>query len=105
MSLVMFAVVVFLVRRGWVRSVKCFSEAGVQRNDGRSFTWTELAQVVDQVRVSPAGRKYIWRTEIQFRNGDSAWLIPSKVANYSEVSDYVTRLPCEHLEKIIGSTR
>jgi hypothetical protein len=104
MLLVLFAVVLLLVRRGLVRSVKYFSEEGLVRNDGRTFSWAELLRVEDQVRVGSAGRKTIWRTEVQFKNGDSAWLIPSKVANYGEVCNYVNKLPCEHVEKIVGST-
>jgi hypothetical protein len=39
---------------------------------------------------------FLWRTEIQFKDGESAWLIPGKIANFPEVNDYVARLPCEH---------
>lgn len=105
MLLVLFGLVVLLVRRGQVRSVNHFSEDGVTRNDGRKFVWSDLVRIEDQIQVSPAGRKVIWRTEIQFNNGESAWLIPSKVANYAEVRDYVNRLPCEHVEKTVGSIR
>jgi hypothetical protein len=103
MLLITFAVIVFLIRRGQVRSVRYFSDDGLVRNDGRTFAWTELNRVVDQVRVSPAGRKSIWRTEIQFKNGDSAWLIPPKVSNYPEVSEFVRSLPCEHTEVVVGT--
>ncbi|MCM3871222.1 MAG: hypothetical protein ND895_11090 [Pyrinomonadaceae bacterium] len=101
--LVMFVVIVFLVRRGQVRSVKYFSEAGLWRNDGRSFEWAELNRVVNQVRTSAGGRKSIWRTEIQFKNGDTAWLIPAKISNYAEVSDFVRGLQCEHTEVVVGT--
>jgi hypothetical protein len=42
-------------------------------------------RVVDKVRVRN-GRKYLWRTEIQFTNGEAAWLIPSKIRNNGEVT-------------------
>lgn len=98
MMLILFGVIIWMVRRGQVRSAKYFSDEGLVRNDGRSFAWTELSRVVDQVRFLRSGQKTIWRTEIQFKNGESAWLIPPKVGNYSEVNEYVRRLPCEHTE-------
>jgi hypothetical protein len=67
------------------------------RNDGRSFAWVELYRVVDRVRIRNS-RKYLWRTEIQFHSGESAWLIPSKIRNYADVAALVRRLPCEHTE-------
>ena len=98
MSLIMFGVIVWLVRRGHRRSVKSLSEEGLLRNDGRSFSWADLSRVVDQVRIRPSGRKSLWRTEIQFKNGESAWVIPTKVSNYGEVAGLVGSLPCEHTE-------
>ena len=95
--LIMFGLVIWLVRRGHKNSVRCFSDDGLVRNDGRSFAWAELSRVVDKVRVRN-GRKYLWRTEIQFSNGESAWLIPSKIRNCGEVAALVGRLPCEHME-------
>ena len=95
--LMLFGVVVWLVRRGHKKSVRRFSAEGLVRNDGQSFAWPELCRVVDRVRVRN-GRKYLWRTEIQFNNGASAWLIPSKIRNYGEVAALVRGLPCEHTE-------
>ena len=77
--------------------VRSFSDEGLVRNDGQSFAWAELYRVVDRVRVRN-GRKYLWRTEIQFHSGESAWLIPSKIRNYGEVAALVSRLRCEHTE-------
>ena len=37
------------------------------------------------------------------RDGESAWLIPTRVGNYPEVSEFVRRLPCEHAEVRVGS--
>jgi hypothetical protein len=93
----LFGVVVWLVRRRHKKSVRRFSDDGLERNDGQSFTWAELHRVVDRVRVRN-GRKYLWRTEIQFTNGESAWLIPSKIRNHGEVVALVGRLPCERTE-------
>jgi hypothetical protein len=98
--LALYGVVVWLVRRGHGRSVKHFSSLGLVRNDGRSFAWADLSRVVNQVRFRPAApnTKVIWRTEIQFKGGESAWLIPAKVSNYREAREYVDNLPCEHTE-------
>jgi hypothetical protein len=105
MMLVMFAAVMWLVRRGHARSIRYFSEEGLVRNDGRSFAWADLSRVVNQIRITSLahGTKSVWRTEIQFRDGESAWLIPTKVGNYPEVSEFVRGLPCEHAEVRVGS--
>jgi hypothetical protein len=98
MSLIMFGLIVWVIRRGHKRSVKYFSEEGLVRNDGRSFSWTDLSRVVVQVRIRPTGGKSLWRTEIHFKNGESAWVIPTKVSNYGEVAELISSLPCEHKE-------
>lgn len=98
MCLILFGVVVWLILRGHRKSVKYFSEEGLVRNDGRSFAWADLSRVVDQFRITSMAHqtKTIWRTEIQFGNGESAWLIPTKISNYHEVSEFIRNLPCEH---------
>ncbi|MGB8508979.1 MAG: hypothetical protein WCD76_11275 [Pyrinomonadaceae bacterium] len=98
-TLIMFGVVVWLFRRGYLKSVKYFSDAGLVCNDGKSFAWTDLSRVVDRTRHNRATNfKGIWRIEIQFKNGESAWLLPTKISNFSEVHDLVRSLPCEHTE-------
>jgi hypothetical protein len=103
MMLAAFGVIIWLVRRGHAKSVKYFSDEGLMRNDGRGFTWAELDRVVDQIRMNPrsGNTKFIWRTEIQFKNGEGAWLIPAKVENFREVREYVSHLPCEHKEIMV----
>lgn len=95
--LVLYGIVVWLVRRGHKKSVRRFTEEGLVRNDGRSYDWADLSNVVEKVRVRH-GRKYVWRTEIHFTNGESAWLIPSKVNNYAEAAALVGSLRCAHTE-------
>ncbi len=99
MCLIFFGVFVWVILRGHRKSVKYLSEEGLVRNDGRSFSWSELSRVVDKVRVRPTGGKTIWRTEIRFKGGESAWVIPMKVTNYAEVGPLVDSLPCEHTEE------
>jgi hypothetical protein len=101
-----FAAAMWLARRGHSKSVRYFSDEGLVRNDGRRLAWADLRRVVYQTRVTSLahGTKSVWRTEIQFGNGESAWLIPTKVANYDEVSELVRGLPCEHTEVGVGAT-
>jgi hypothetical protein len=99
LMLVTFTSVLFVFLRGHRRSVKYLSEQGLTRNDGREFLWAELSRVVDKMYRRSATRKGIWRTEIKFDDGSSAWLIPSKVANYREVRAFINGLQCEHVEE------
>lgn len=99
MVLAIFGVVVWLVARGYRKSVKRFTDEGLTRNDGSRMAWADLSRVVNQIRVKPGTNiKMLWRTEIQFKNGETAWLIPGKVSNFQEVRDFVAALPCEHTE-------
>jgi len=99
LALSIFLGLILLVRRGHSRSVKVFTEDGLTRNDGVRFSWTDLSCVVDQIHQKAGSSiDYVWRTEIQFTNGQCAWFIPSKVANSREVRQYIDALPCEHKE-------
>ena len=97
--LILYGAVAWLFRRAYVKSVRYFSAEGLERNDGRSFAWDDLSRVVNRVRLHrTTGVKYIWRTELQFRDGESAWLLPTKISNFSEVNALVRTLQCEHTE-------
>lgn len=93
-----YAGVLVLIRRGRARSVKYFSDQGLERNDGRFLPWTELERVVHQVRTV-SSQKRLWRTEIRFQGGDAAWVLPMRTENFAEVSGFVRRLPCEQAEQ------
>jgi hypothetical protein len=100
MTLITYGAVAWLFRRGHVKSVKYFSDEGLVLNDGRSFAWTDLSRVVDRIRLNRVtGIKFIWRTEIQFTNGESAWLLPTKISNFPEVYELLRSLACEHVEE------
>jgi len=94
-----FGLVVWLGRRAHAKSVRYFSSDGLERNDGRWLAWADLDRVVYQVRVNRAGAKGLWRTEIRFRNGEAAWLVPLRIRNGRDVSDFVSRLQCDHVEE------
>jgi hypothetical protein len=98
MMLATFGVVVWLVRRARARSVRYFSSEGLERNDGKWLPWAELECVVYRVRVV-RGEKTLWRTEVQFRGGESAWLLPLRVRNRRPVDELVAGLPCDHVEE------
>ena len=84
-----FALLLWLVVRGYSKSIKYFTAEGLTRNDGKQLAWANLSRVVNQIRLDPANnRKKLWRTEIQFTDGGVAWIIPSKVVN----------IRCEHKE-------
>lgn len=94
-SLILLSGVTFLVLRGYRNTVRRFSASGVMRNDGVQFPWADLKAVHDQL-VNRRGEVFIWRREIQFKDGRSAWLIPSKVSNFVEIRDFTDKLDCEH---------
>ena len=100
LMLATFGGVMWLIRRGHARSVRYFSGDGLERNDGQWLAWADLERVVNQVRVDPlaSGGKKLWRTEIWFRGGRSAWLLPARIGNRQQVDGRVRGLPCEHTE-------
>jgi hypothetical protein len=99
LPLIMYGVVAWLFRRAYVKSVKYFSAEGLVLNDGSSFAWTDLSRVVDRIRLNRVTNfKGVWRIEIQFKNGESAWLLPTKISNFPEVYAFVRSLACEHTE-------
>jgi hypothetical protein len=100
LMLATFGGVMWIVRRGHTKSVRYFSGEGLERNDGEWLAWADLERVVDQVRVNAAmpGDKKLWRTEIWFRGGRSAWLLPTRIRNRGEIAAFVRGLPCEHAE-------
>ena len=100
LMLATFGGVMWLVRRGHSRSVRYFSNEGLERNDGQWLAWSDLQRVVDQVRPDPGrpDQLQLWRTEIEFRSGEKAWLLPTRIANRGEVTAFVRGLPCEYTQ-------
>jgi len=100
MMFLAFGSVAFLFGRGVKMLPKFFDRDGITRRDGQRFEWSQLKQIEHQyhsTRYSP-NQKSIWRIEIQFQNG-TVWLLPLKIVNFVEVYGFVTKLPCEHIEK------
>jgi hypothetical protein len=99
LMLAAFGGVMWLIRRGHTRSVRYFSGEGLERNDGQWLAWADLERVVHQVRIDPASDEpKLWRTEIWFRDGRSAWLLPARIGNRPQVDGFVRGLPCEHAQ-------
>ena len=96
MLLVLFAVILFIIIRAYRRSIDYFSARGIGRNDGAEMPWSMLSRTVDKMAKRDNGKPMVWRTEIQFNDGTSFWLIPSKISNWPDVRAYVEALPCEH---------
>lgn len=94
--LVLFSVLLFILVRAHRKSISYFSARGIGRNDGAEIPWSMLQKVVDKMVRNESGQLLIWRTEFQFNDGTSFWLIPSKVSNWPEVRQYIEALPCEH---------
>jgi hypothetical protein len=79
------------LQRRTAKSVSCFLDDGLVCRNGRRLAWAGLVRVVTQVHDDA-----IWRIEIHFKNGESAWLIPLSIVNFDEVRALVDELPCEH---------
>lgn len=84
---------IFLAVRAKRRAVKSFDETGITRGDGRHFPWSEFRGVMTQTARSRFGQTYVWRKELKFSNGETAWLIPQRIKNSNEVFAYVATLP------------
>ncbi len=83
----------FLFFRAKRKSVRIFDENGIERGDGRRFSWDEFRGVVIRTGNTPYGLRGVWRTELAFTGGEKAWIIPNRVKNYDEIFGYISRLP------------
>jgi len=86
-------VFIFLTIRAKRFSVRFIDASGITRGDGRHFAWTEFCGVVTQTARRRFGGLYVWRKELAFANGETAWLIPHRIKNAAEVFEYFNRLP------------
>ncbi len=91
--LVFLSVFCFLMLRAKRRTVRLFDASGIKRGDGRQFSWSEFGGVVTRIDINYARQKYVWRIELAFANGESAWIIPNRIKNAEEVFNYVAALP------------
>lgn len=84
---------VFLQIRAKRNCVKYIDATGVVRGDGRHFPWTQFCGVVTQTALNRFMKRYVWRKELAFAGGETVWIIPHRIKNYGEVSNFIGRLP------------
>ena len=84
---------IFLTIRAKRRAARLFDSSGITRGDGRRFAWNEFRGAVTKTANSRYSLKYVYRVELVFASGESAWLIPQRVKNYAEVFAFVDALP------------
>ena len=84
---------VFLTIRAKRQAARLFDSSGITRGDGRLFAWNEFRGAVTKTAVTRYSLKYVYRVELVFASGESAWLIPQRVKNYGEVFAFVDALP------------
>ena len=93
------AIISFLMIRTRRNAVRLIDKSGITCGDGRHFGWSEFCGVISQKALNRSTqRKYIWRVELAFENGETAWLIPNRIKNYEEVFAYLTQLPSAQLK-------
>lgn len=84
---------IFLTVRAKRRAARLFDSSGITRGDGRRFAWSEFRGVVVKTANNRFSLKYVYRVELVFADGESAWLIPQRVKNYAEVFAFADALP------------
>jgi len=93
------AIFCFVMFRAKRRAVLLFDTSGVTRGDGRHFAWSDFCGVVTQTAFNHrTRRKYVWRIELAFENGEAAWIIPNRIKNAAEVFEYLAALPRAYLK-------
>lgn len=92
--ILLLSVICYLMIRAKRNALRFFDASGIKRGDGRIFAWSEFCGKVTQTAFNQrTQRKYIWRVELVFADGESAWLIPNRIKNYDEIFNYVASLP------------
>ena len=84
---------IFLTIRAKRRTTRLIDVSGITRGDGRLFAWSEFRGAVTLTANNRYNLKYVYRVELVFADGESAWLIPQRIKNYAEVFAFVDALP------------
>lgn len=93
--------ITYLTIRAKRKSARFFDASGVLRGDNRHFSWNEFCGVVTRIDINfRRQRKYVWRIELAFADGEAAWIIPQRIKNAEEVFQYLAALPPANLENI-----
>ena len=92
------SIFLFLILRARRNIVQTIDDSGITRGDGRYFRWQEFCGVISQTAFNQrTQRRSIWREELAFETGETAWIIPNRIKNYSEISAFLDTLPRAHL--------
>lgn len=75
------------------KSARAFDASGIERGDGRQFSWAEFRGTIIRTGNTRYGLKGVWRTELAFAGGEEAWLIANRIKNYDDVYALVNKLP------------
>ncbi len=86
-------VILMLIVRANRNSVRLIDTAGVTRGDGLMLGWSDFFGTVPRTGRNRYGGNFVWRTELIFRNGQSAWIIAARIKNGDEVFRFVESLP------------
>lgn len=110
-AILLFLIVSFLLAFGYLmlrakrQAARLFDASGITRGDGRHFPWNEFQGVVTRIDINlRTRRKYVWRIELAFANGEKAWIIPNRLKNAEEVFSFVAALPRAVLKNSQQST-
>jgi len=88
------SIFLFLMFRAKRNSVHLIDDSGVTRGDGRHFSWNDFCGIISQTAFNQrTQRRYLWREEFAFENGETAWIIPNRIKNYNEISAFLDALP------------
>lgn len=91
--------IAYLTLRAKRQSVKLFNSSGITRGDGRQFIWKDFRGTVTQTAFNQrTQRKYVWRIELAFSGGETAWIIPNRIKNFEDIFLYLKSLPKAMLE-------
>lgn len=96
--LLLFGLFIFIFAKARKKAVRYFSASGIGLADSSEAPRVNLLRVVDKIALRN-GRQIVWRTELEFAGGRTAWLIPNKISNFDDIYAYVKSLPCEQAEE------
>lgn len=110
-AILLFLITSFLLAFGYLQvrakrqAARLFDDSGITRGDGRRFSWNEFQGVVTRIDINlTRRRKYVWRIELAFANGEKAWIIPNRIKSEEEVFKFVAALPPAILKNSQQST-
>lgn len=100
--IIFLTIFIFLMLRARKNVALSIDNSGVTRGDRKHFAWQDFCGVISQTAFNRrTQRRYLWRKELAFADGETAWLIPNRIKNYNEISTYLDTLPRANLKNIV----